>query len=76
MHWVWDTLYHYCRWNLPSKSFPQTESCVYLGPGIDHPGDPLRVLTQANKVVVAARDATRETPPVVEMRRRKYICRS
>ena len=39
----------YCRWNRPSKSFPRTESCFYLWPGIDHPSDSLPMLTRANK---------------------------
>ena len=38
----------YCRWERPSKSFPRAESCAYLGPGIDHPSDSLRMLTRAN----------------------------
>ena len=42
----------YCRWNRPSKSSPQAESCFFLGPSIDHPCDSLRVLTRA----VEARD--------------------
>ena len=36
---------------------PRAESCFYFGPGIDHPGDSLRVLTQANKLV-ETRDVT------------------
>ena len=51
----------YCRWNRPSKSFPRAESCFYLGPGIDHPRDSLRMLTRANKVV-ETRDVTWEAP--------------
>ena len=49
----------YCRWKRPSKSPPQAESCVYLGPGIDHLSDSLRMLTRANKVV-ETRDVTWE----------------
>ena len=49
----------YCRWNRPSKSFPRCESSFYLGPGIDHPRDSLRMLTRANKVV-ETRDVTWE----------------
>ena len=41
----------YCRWNRPSKSSPRAESCLYLGTGIEHPRESLRVLTRANKVV-------------------------
>ena len=41
----------YCRWKRPSKSHRRAESCFYLGPGIDHPSDSLRMLTRANKVV-------------------------
>ena len=47
----------YCRWKRPSMSHPQAESCFYLGPGIDHPSDSLRMLTRANKVV-ETRDVT------------------
>ena len=47
----------YCRWNRPSKSSPRAESCVCLGPGIDHPSDSLRMLMGANKVV-ETRDLT------------------
>ena len=47
----------YRRRNRPSKSFPRAESWFYLGPGIDHPRDSLRMLTQANKVV-ETRDVT------------------
>ena len=54
----------YCRWDRPSKSFPRRESSFYLGPGIDHPRDSLRMLTRANKVV-ETRDVTWETPPVM-----------
>ena len=56
----------YCRWNRPSKSFPRCESSFYLGPGIDHPRDSLRMLTRANKVV-ETRDVTWEAPPVMEV---------
>ena len=41
----------YCRWYHLYKSSPRAESCFYLGPGIDHPSDSLRVLTRPNKVV-------------------------
>ena len=53
----------YCRWDRPSKSFPRRESSFYLGPGIDHPRDSLRMLTRANKVV-ETRDVTWDTPLV------------
>ena len=56
----------YCRWNRPSKSFPRWESSFYLGPGIDHLRDSLRMLTRANKVV-EIRDVTWEAPPVMEV---------
>ena len=56
----------YCRWNRPSKSFPRCESSFYLGPGIDHPRDSLRMLTRANKVV-ETRDVTWEAQPVMKM---------
>ena len=46
-------------WNYPSKSSPRAESRYYLGPGIDHPSDSLRVLTRAKKVV-ETRDVTWE----------------
>ena len=49
----------YCRWKHPSESHPRAESCFYLGPGIDHPSDSLRMLTRANKVV-ETRDVTWE----------------
>ena len=49
----------YCRWNRPSKSSPRAESCFYLGPGIDHPSDSLRMLTRGNRVV-ETRDVTWE----------------
>ena len=52
----------YCRWNRSSKSFPRCESSFYLGPGIDHPRDSLRMLTRANKVV-ETRDVKWEAPP-------------
>ena len=48
-----------CRWNRPSKSSPRAESCFYLGPGIDHPSDSLRMLTRGNRVV-ETRDVTWE----------------
>ena len=54
----------YCRCNRPSKSFPRCENSFYLGPGIDHPRDSLRMPTRANKVV-ETKDVTWETPPVV-----------
>ena len=54
----------YCRWNRPSKVFPRCENSVYLGPGIDHPRDSLRMLTRANKVV-ETRDTTWETTPIM-----------
>ena len=55
-------------------SHPRAESCLYLGPGIDHPSDSLRMLTRANKVV-ETRDVTWEatlstgapSPPLPEM---------
>ena len=56
----------YCRWNRPSKSFPRCESSFYLGPGMDHPRDSLRMLTRANKVV-ETKDVTSEAPPVMEL---------
>ena len=49
----------YCRWKRPTKSHPRAESCFYLGPGIDHPSDSLRMLTRANKMV-ETRDVTWE----------------
>ena len=49
----------YCCWNRPSKSSPRAESCLYLGPGIDHPSDSLRMLTRGNRVV-ETRDVTWE----------------
>ena len=55
----------YCRWKRPSKSSPRAESCFYLGPGIDHPSDSLRMLTRANKVV-ETRDVTWEATLDVE----------
>ena len=56
----------YCRWNHPSRSSPRAESCFYLGPGIDHPSDSLRVVTRANKVV-ETRDVTWEATLDVEV---------
>ena len=49
----------YCRWKRPSKLHPRAESFFYLGPGIDHPSDSLRMITRPNKVV-ATRDVTWE----------------
>ena len=57
----------YCRWNRPSKSFPRCESSFYLGPGIDHPRDSLRMLTRAINKMVETRDVTWEAPPVMEV---------
>ena len=39
----------YCRWKRATKSHPRVGSCSYLGPGIDHPSDSLRVLTQGKE---------------------------
>ena len=47
----------YCRWKRPSKLLHRAESWVYLGPGIDHPSDSLRMLTRANKMA-ETRDVT------------------
>ena len=41
----------YCRCKRPSKSHSRVESCLYLGPGIDHASDSLLVPTRANQVV-------------------------
>ena len=56
----------YCRWNLPSKSFPRFDSSFYLGPGIDHPRGSLRMLTRANQVVETW-DVTWEAPTIMEV---------
>ena len=52
----------YCRRKRPSKSSPWAESCVYLGPCIDHPSDSLRMPTWVKKVV-DTRDVTWEATP-------------
>ena len=44
--------------------FPRCESNFYLGDGIDHPRDSLRMLTRANEVV-ETRDVAWETAPVM-----------
>ena len=54
----------YCRCNRQSKSFPRCESSVYLGQGIDHPRDPLRMPTRANEVL-ETKDNTRVMPLVM-----------
>ena len=41
----------YRRYKRPLWSHPRAESCFYLGLGIDHPSDSLRMLTRANKLV-------------------------
>ena len=56
----------YCRWNRPSKSILRCESSFYVGQGIYHPRDSLRMLAQANKVL-ETRDVTWEAPPVMEV---------
>ena len=43
----------------PVEVAPPADSCFYLGPGIDHPSDSLRMLTGANKVM-ETRDVTWE----------------
>ena len=45
-------------------SFPRCESSFFLGLGIDHPRDSLRMLTPANRVV-ETRDVIWETPRVM-----------
>ena len=64
----------YCRWKRPLKSHPRAESCLNLGPGIDHPSDSLRMLARSNKVVETRSvtwEATLSTgapsPPLPEM---------
>ena len=65
----------YCRRKRPSKSFPRAESCFYLGLGIDHPSDSLRMLTRGEQ---GGRDEARDleatlragapSPPLPEQR--------
>ena len=68
----------YRRWKRPSKSHPRAESCFYLGPGIDRPGDSLRMLMRVNKVVearnmtwVATLSTGAPSPPLPKSRSRE-----
>ena len=46
-----------CRVKRNNKSLPKAQDCYYVGPGIDHPRDCIRVLT-ANRSILTTRNVT------------------
>ena len=66
-----------CRVKRNNKSLPKAQDCYYVGPGIDHPHDCIRVLT-ANRSILTTRNVTwrhvplsrpappQELPPIPE----------
>ena len=66
-----------CRVKRNNKSLPKAQDCYYVGPGIDHPRDCIRVLT-ANRSILTTRNVTwrhvplsrpappQELPPIAE----------